>query len=69
MDRIKIPTLVQCGSDDKLVLGAEDLNKLMKMEDKTIKIYKGLYHEVYNELEEDRKIVLNDLTEWLDSHL
>lgn len=69
LDRIKIPTLVQCGSDDKLVLGAEDLDKLMKMEDKTIKIYKGLYHEVYNELEEDRKTVLNDLTEWLDSHL
>ncbi len=69
LGRIKVPTLVQCGSDDKLVLGAEDLDKLMKMEDKTIKIYKGLYHEVYNELEEDRKTVLNDLTEWLDSHL
>lgn len=66
---IKIPTLVQSGSADKLMIEAEEFGKSLKTSDKTIKIYNGLYHEVYNELEEDRKIVLRDLIEWLDSHL
>jgi acylglycerol lipase len=66
---IRIPTLVQCGSDDTVVLGREELDKLMVMSDKTVKIYEGLYHDIYNELEEDRKIVLNDLGDWLDSHV
>ncbi len=67
--QITIPTLVQSGSEDKGILGAKDLEKLLTMPDKTIKIYEGLYHEVYNELEEDRKKVLKDLGDWLDSHL
>ncbi|NVM01781.1 MAG: lysophospholipase [Candidatus Helarchaeota archaeon] len=66
---IKVPTLIQSGSADKLVIEAEEVGKLLKISDKTIKIYDGLYHEVYNELEEDRKIVLKDLVDWLDSHL
>jgi alpha-beta hydrolase superfamily lysophospholipase len=28
--------------------------------------YTGLFHEVYNELEKDRKQVLNDLCNWLE---
>jgi acylglycerol lipase len=39
------------------------------MKDKTIKIYQGLYHEVYNEPKERRDVVLNDLVKWLDSHV
>ena len=65
----KINLLVQCGSDDKLIRGAEEFNNLFTMKDKTIKIYEGLYHEVYNELEKDRRIVLNDLSNWLDNHI
>ena len=67
--QIRVPTLVQCGSDDTVVFGREELNKLMVMSDKTFKIYEGLYHDVYNELKEDRKIVLKDLGDWLDSHV
>ncbi|MFX0140366.1 MAG: alpha/beta hydrolase [Candidatus Hodarchaeota archaeon] len=65
----KLKLLVQCGSEDKLIKGAEKLNDLFKMKDKTIKIYEGLYHEVYNEIEKDRKIVLNDLSDWLNNHI
>ncbi len=65
----KINLLVQCGSDDKLIKGAEELNNWFTMDDKTIKIYDGLYHEVYNELEKDRRIVLNDLSNWLNNHI
>ena len=65
----KLSLLVQCGSDDKLIRGAENLNELFTMPDKTIKIYEGLYHEVYNEIEEERKKVLRDLLGWLNSHV
>ena len=66
--RFQIPLLVQCGSEDKLIKGSKKLQDFFKMTDKAINIYKGLYHEVYNEIEEDRTIVLRDLREWLNNH-
>jgi len=68
LGQIKIPTLVQGGAEDKAMLGAEKFNDLLTVEDKTVKIYPGLFHEVYNELEDDRKTVLGNLGDWLDSH-
>lgn len=68
INQIMVPTLVQSGSKDTVVLGTEEFDGLMTMPDKTIKIYEGLYHDVYHELEEDRKIVLKDLGDWLDNH-
>lgn len=65
----KINLLVQCGSEDKLIKGVEELDEWFKMDDKTIKIYEGLYHEVYNEVERERRIVLNDLSDWLNNHI
>jgi acylglycerol lipase len=35
--------------------------------DKTIKIYQGLYHEVFNEPERNR--VLKDVEVWLAAHI
>ena len=67
--QIKVPTLVQCGSADSVVFGSEELDELMDMSDKTVKIYESLFHEVYNELEEDRRLVLKDLGDWLDGHV
>ncbi|MFX0032143.1 MAG: alpha/beta hydrolase [Candidatus Hodarchaeota archaeon] len=61
--------LVQCGSEDKLIRGAEKLEDYFKMKDKTIRIYDGLYHEVYNEIEKDRTTVLKDLSNWLNNHI
>ena len=66
--RFQIPLLVQCGSEDKLIKGSKKLQDLFNMTDKAIYIYKGLYHEVYNEIEEDRTIVLRDLRDWLNNH-
>ena len=67
---LKLPLLVQCGSEDSLVKGSEEaLKNAFNMKDKTILIYDGLYHEVYNESKEERKKVLNDLSNWLDTHL
>lgn len=70
IDKFKLPLLVQCGSEDALIKGAEEeIKEAFKMDDQTINIYDGLYHEVYNELEKDRKIVLKDLSNWLEKHV
>jgi alpha-beta hydrolase superfamily lysophospholipase len=47
----------------------EELEGSFKMEDKTIKVYDGLYHEVYNEIKEEREKVLEDLVYWLENHI
>ena len=69
VSKFKINLLVQCGSEDKLMTGNDELNNLLTMHDKTIKIYEGLYHEVYNEIEKERSIVLTDLRNWLNRHI
>ncbi|MEJ2249959.1 MAG: lysophospholipase [Candidatus Lokiarchaeota archaeon] len=66
---LHIPLLIQIGSEDKAVHGSDELITFMKMEDKTVKIYEGLFHEVYNETTNEREKVLNDLVNWLESHL
>ncbi len=69
-DNLKLPLLVQCGSEDSLIKGSEEvLRNAFNMEDKTILIYDGLYHEVYNEIKEESEKVLNDLSNWLDKHI
>jgi acylglycerol lipase len=66
---IKLPIMIVQGSDDKLVdpSGAQLLYDLVGSEDKTIKIYDGFYHEVFNEPEHE--LVLNDIKTWLEAHL
>ena len=67
--KISIPLLIQKGEKDPLIIKTEALTEKITSEDSTVKIYAGLFHEVYNELEADREIVLTDLEEWLDNHL
>ncbi len=66
---IRLPILIVQGSDDKVVdaRGAQLLYDLVTSEDKTIKIYDGFYHEVFNEPEHEQ--VLNDVKTWLEAHL
>ncbi len=73
---LTLPVLIQCGSADRMYeifnarIDESEFDSILTMvKDKAIKIYDGLYHEIYNELEEDRKIVLKDLMEWLDNHI
>ena len=68
-DKITLPFLVLQGSDDKLVdpAGAHLLYDKASSKDKTIKIYEGLYHEVFNEPE--RNLVLKDVENWLGGHI
>ncbi|MHA1971678.1 MAG: lysophospholipase [Candidatus Hodarchaeales archaeon] len=67
--KLDLPILMQSGSQDSLVSGVSDLFEYVQSKDKTLKIYEGLYHEVYNELKSDREKVLSDLLDWLNTHL
>lgn len=69
MEKISLPLLMVHGSEDKLapVQGSRNLYKRATSKDKTLKIYDGLYHEVFNEPE--REQVLDDVAEWLELHL
>ncbi|MEA3441213.1 MAG: alpha/beta hydrolase [Chloroflexota bacterium] len=66
---IRLPILIVQGDDDKLVdpSGAQLLYDSVASRDKTIKIYDGFYHEVFNEPEHEQ--VLSDVKMWLEAHL
>ncbi len=65
---IRLPILLLQGSDDRLIDpgGANMLHEKASTPDKTLKVYDGLYHEVFNEPE--REQVLRDVEAWLEAH-
>ncbi len=67
--RIATPLLVLQGAEDGLVPpdGAELLHRLAGSADKTLKMYSGLHHEIYNEPEHAE--VLADAEAWLSERL
>jgi alpha-beta hydrolase superfamily lysophospholipase len=69
VSRIAVPFIVLQGSDDRLVnpQGAKMLHERAGSQDKSIRIYDGLYHEVFNEPERDQ--VLADVASWLNARV
>jgi alpha-beta hydrolase superfamily lysophospholipase len=69
IEKISVPLIIVQGSKDALAnpKGSKKLHERAGSPDKTIKIYSGLYHEVFNEPE--REMVLRDVADWLDAHL
>lgn len=67
--KITLPILFQHGEKDSLasVAGSQYLFDHVASADKTLKIYPGLFHEIYNEPEQDA--VLDDLIGWFDAHV
>ena len=67
--RITLPVLIVQGGEDRLVDpdGARTLYEKIGSPDKTLKIYEGLYHEVFNEPEHEK--VLAHVKAWIDSRL
>jgi alpha-beta hydrolase superfamily lysophospholipase len=65
LDKITLPFIVVQGSEDKLVdpMGAQMLYDKAGSKDKTLKVYKGLYHEIHNEPE--RSTMFKDVEAWL----
>lgn len=63
---LRLPVLIQHGSADELVplSATHPIYRRLGLENRrTIQIYDGLYHEIYNEPEKDR--VIRDLESWL----
>lgn len=67
--KIDLPVLIMHGGEDKLadVSGSEMLYESIHSEDKALKIYAGLYHEIFNEPEQD--MVKQDMIDWLNTHI
>jgi acylglycerol lipase len=66
---LRVPLLVMQGTADGLVdpgCGPHVYDRAGSI-DKTLKMYDGLWHEIFNEPERDH--VLDDLTAWLGTHL
>ncbi len=69
--RMEVPILMQVAGDDHLV-DAEASRRFfdkLTLSDRTFHFYEGLYHEIYNEPEQQRDEVLGDLEAWLETRL
>lgn len=66
---IDLPLLIVHGEEDRLVpsAGSRAFYQAVGSADKTLNVYDGLYHEVFNEPE--RAQVLRDVEAWLEAHL
>ena len=66
---IRIPIILMHGDADLLTApsGSAELHAKAGSTDKTLKLYSGLYHEIFNEPERDT--VLADMSNWLEAHL
>jgi alpha-beta hydrolase superfamily lysophospholipase len=66
---IRLPMLLLHGGADAMAApsGSEFLFEHVSSEDKTLRIYPGLYHEIFNEPE--RAQVFADIRDWLDQRL
>jgi acylglycerol lipase len=64
---LRLPLLILHGTDDRLAAaaGARTVHDAAAGEDKTLKLYDGLYHEVLNEPEKDA--VIADVIAWLQA--
>ena len=69
MEKITLPILIMHGTDDRLAdpQGSKDLYTNVGSADKTLKLYERLYHEIFNEPEQNQ--VIADMVQWLDAHL
>lgn len=68
LSTLDLPTLVLHGTADRLAdpAGSRLIAERAGSPDITLKLYDGLYHEVFNEPEKDS--VLGDVIEWLKAH-
>jgi len=68
MEAIEGPLLIMHGTADRLPdpEGSKQLHARANSNDKTLKLYEGLYHEILNEPEKEQ--ILADVVEWLDGY-
>jgi alpha-beta hydrolase superfamily lysophospholipase len=66
---VHIPIILMHGDADQLTApsGSIELHEGLASQDKTLKMYPDLYHEIFNEPEQDA--VLSDMSDWLEARL
>lgn len=66
---LQLPVLILHGGADALTSpkGSEMVERLAGSTDKTLHIYDDLYHEIFNEPEQDK--VLADIVDWIDARI
>jgi acylglycerol lipase len=66
---IRLPVLMMIGSSDPIAEPERGRQVFARLgsPDKTLKVYDGFFHEVFNEIGKER--VLRDLVEWLGGKL
>ncbi len=69
MPKIDLPILIMHGTADRLSNpeGSEILYDRVSSGDKTLKLYDGFYHEIFNE--PGREQVFGDMERWLEGHV
>jgi acylglycerol lipase len=69
LPEIRLPVLIMHGTEDRLSEpeGSRMLYEKLGSADKTLKMYEGLYHEIFNEPE--REQVMADAASWIAAHL
>ena len=65
---VSLPVLLIHGGADPIAdaSGSKDMHDALASADKSLKVYDGLYHEVFNEPERDQ--VIDDVIGWLNAH-
>lgn len=68
---LTLPLLVMHGTADTLTLpaGSQRIQDQAGSRDKTLKLYEGYYHEIFNEPPAERERVTNDLTAWINARV
>ncbi|KAK4578816.1 hypothetical protein RGQ29_028771 [Quercus rubra] len=66
-EEVKVPLLIVHGGEDVVCdpESAEELYKRAASEDKTLKIYPGMWHQLVGEPKESVELVFGDMLEWL----
>lgn len=65
---IRLPILIMHGEADDItpISGSQIIYEHVTSDDKTLKTWEGMYHEIMNEI--GREAVLETVTTWLDAH-
>lgn len=67
---LSLPLLLMHGTADSLALpaGSQRIHDLAGSKDKTLHLYEGYYHEIFNEPPADRERVFADVKRWIAAH-
>ena len=70
-EQLRVPILLQVAGDDYLVnaQSSQRFFEKLTVADKTLHVYDGQYHEIYNEAVDQRQKALGDLESWLENHI